>query len=267
MRIYLILFFFVLTTLIFAQGLEVQGEIKIGSSSIENPTPGTIRWTGSDFEGWNGVIWISLTGNAEVGNVQDADGHVYRTIRIGSQEWMTDNLRTTKYNDSTDIDFVEDGINWSNLTTGAWCIYDTIGSGFTTFEVEKFGRLYNWFAVDSQKLCQVNWRVATDAEWTTLTDYLGGALLAGGKMKEPGTMHWMSPNNKATNESGFTGLPGGYRNTNGDYLNISKQGFWWSSTLISSSSAFYRFLIHNDGLAYNGSFDKRLGYSIRCLKN
>ncbi|MBK8503768.1 MAG: fibrobacter succinogenes major paralogous domain-containing protein [Saprospiraceae bacterium] len=206
MRILLTIIGLMLTTLVFSQKLEVDGDIKISSSGETSPAPGTIRWTGTDILGWNGSKWISLTsGVAFEGDVTDIDGNLYRTIKIGTQEWMAENLRTTRYTNGEMISKVNNSTTWPNANYGAWCWYDTS----STYELP-YGKLYNWYAVnDGRGLCPTGWHEPTDAEWTTLTDFLGGLSLAGGPMKAAGTAHWKTPNTGATNASGFSGLPGG----------------------------------------------------------
>jgi len=137
--------------------------------------------------------------------VTDIDGNEYATIQIGTQVWMAENLRTTKYCNGDPIPNVTDSLQWVNLATGAWAH----NNNYSQYE-NLYGKLYNWYAVDdSRNICPCNWHVPTDAEWTTLIDYLGGEGVAGGKMKSTGTQYWLSPNTDATNESGFSGLPGG----------------------------------------------------------
>ncbi|MBK8505294.1 MAG: fibrobacter succinogenes major paralogous domain-containing protein [Saprospiraceae bacterium] len=175
-------------TLLGQEQLEVEGAIIIMSSEASSPAPGTMRWTGSDFEGWNGQRWVSLTGYAIAGTVTDIDGNTYQTSRIGDQEWMVENLRVTKYNDNTAIDQITNNATWSGLSTAAWCWYDNDNS----YEVP-YGKLYNWYAVNSTKLCPTGWHVPSDAEWTTMTDHLGGSSTAGGKMKRAGPLVYPIP--------------------------------------------------------------------------
>lgn len=148
----------------------------------------------------------------ELTGVVDAGGNVYTTVIIGNQEWFTENLRTTKYNNGTPIPNITSNSEWGNLTTGAYAWYD---NDEATYKYAQ-GALYNWYAVETGNLCAAGWHVPTDAEWTTLTDYLGGASVAGGKLKATGTIEaetglWHDPNTGATNETGFTALPGGGR--------------------------------------------------------
>jgi uncharacterized protein (TIGR02145 family) len=200
-------------------------------------------------------------------DITDLDGNSYKTVYIGNQQWMGENLKVTKYNDGTEIPNVTDGTQWVNLTTGAWSYYDNDAANN-----DKYGKLYNWYAVSpitngSKNVCPTGWHVPTDAEWTVLTDYLGGESEAGGKMKEVGTVNWIT-NIDASNTSLFTGLPGGYRASNGHFNLIGANGNWWSSSEFNTSNAWYRNLngYYEDAFRSFGS-DKKDGYSVRCLRD
>jgi uncharacterized protein (TIGR02145 family) len=145
----------------------------------------------------------NMLGIGEV--VTDIDGNVYNTVTIGDQVWMAENLKTTKLNDGTSISNAIDNIAWASLSTPGYCWFI---NNRATYEI--YGALYNWYAVYTDKLCPTGWHVPSNSEWTTLTDHLGGAEVAGGKLKESGSSHWASPNTGATNVTGFTALPGGY---------------------------------------------------------
>jgi uncharacterized protein (TIGR02145 family) len=193
----------------------------------------------------------------------DIEGNTYKTVTIGTQTWMAENLRTTKYNDGTSIPNVTDGTAWFELFTGAYCNYDNDPS-----KAAIYGRLYNWYAVNTGKLSPTGWHVATDAEWTELIEYLGGEEVAGGKLKETGTTHWNSPNYGATNETGFTALPGGYRMFDGGaFDDVGAYGSWWSATGGNPDGAWNRYVYY-----YGNNVDKILdfeisGYSVRCVKD
>jgi len=199
----------------------------------------------------------------EKGTVTDIDGNVYKTVKIGDQWWMAENLRTTKYNDGISIPNVTNVTSWAALTTGAYCWYDNDIS-----YKNPYGALYNWYAVNTRKLAPIGWHVASDAEWTTLTDYLGGESVAGGKLKESGYIHWLSPNIGATNESGFSALPAGRRSNQGSFVDIGSSGKWWSSTESSTSSAVTRNMYNNYGdvLRSDYLYFKGSGFSVRCIK-
>jgi len=193
--------------------------------------------------------------------VTDADGNSYPTVKIGTQVWMQTNLKTTKYNDGTTIQNVTN-TNWDTLTTAAVCTYNNTTNADT---INTYGRLYNWYAVNTAKLCPTGWHVPSDAEWTILSNYLGGQ--AGGRMKEKGTQHWRLPNTNATNDSKFTALPGGYRYFDGTFYDIGYNGYWWSSTESNTSYAFTRTLYYDGSYLYGYSSGKVSGFSVRCLRN
>ena len=196
-----------------------------------------------------------------VGTVTDYDGNVYYTVTIGIQTWMAENLKTTHYANGDPITLVTDDAIWGNLSTGAYCFYDNDAAT----HADTYGALYNWYAVvDNRNVCPTGWHVPTNVEWTTLTDYLGGVYVAGGKMKETGTLHWKSPNIGATNESGFTGLPGGFRFLSSGY--ILRNGYFWS-TDTSLPDALFRYLYHNDTNFRVNSLAKHSGFSVRCVKD
>jgi len=197
--------------------------------------------------------------------VADADGNLYQTVTIGTQTWMSENLKTTKYKDGTSIQFVNDSAAWSHLSTPGYCWYNNEESGYGN----TYGGLYNWYVVETGNLCPTGWHVPTDAEWSTLTDHIGGESVAGGKLKESGTTHWISPNTGATNETGFTALPGGHRSRNGIFDGIGNYGGWWSSAKDGPDKAFGRVMgydyIHIIGGSYDLGFQG--GFSIRCLQD
>jgi uncharacterized protein (TIGR02145 family) len=195
------------------------------------------------------------------------------SVVIGAQTWTSKNLDITTYRDGTPIPQVTDPTQWQNLTTGAWCYYNNDPANGTTY-----GKLYNWYAVagihdnddntPNKILAPTGWHVPTDAEWSTLTTYLGE--VAGGKMKATGTSQWLTPNTGATNSSGFSGLPGGYRHYGQGFLEIKSGGYWWCSSEINTSInyAWSRSLFNNTDSAYSlDSGYEAHGYSVRCLKD
>jgi uncharacterized protein (TIGR02145 family) len=182
-------------------------------------------------------------------------------VQIGTQVWMTKNLNVSRYRNGDPIPQVTNQAQWANLTTGAWCYYQNNTSNGIIY-----GKLYNWYAVnDSRDLAPVGWHVPSDAEWTTLTTFLGGESMAGGKMKA--TTLWLTPNTAANNSSGFTGLPGGFRNELGSFLNIGNFGFWWSNIDGGTTTAWNRCLIFNNSAVCGGYNYKLDGFSVRCLKD
>jgi uncharacterized protein (TIGR02145 family) len=200
-------------------------------------------------------------------NITDAENNTYKTVTIGTQTWMAENLKVTKYNDGTAIPNITGNTQWSQLSTGAWSYYNN-----DVTNNAKYGKLYNWYAVSktsngNKNVCPTGWHVPTDAEWTVLTHYLGGVSVAGGKMKEAGTTSWNSPNTGATNTSLFSALPGGYRGYNGYYDFIGLSGYWWSSSEASTYDAWVRGLDGNDGNAGRSDSYKGDGFSVRCLRD
>jgi len=198
------------------------------------------------------------------GTVYDVDGNAYQTVQIGEQIWMAENLKNTHYNNGDIIQTGYDNTAWSNLTTGAYAVYDDDET-----YAANYGYLYNWYAAyDSLDICPEGWHVPTDAEFTILTDYLGGFSVAGGKMKETGLDHWDSPNTGATNESGFTGLPAGYRNgIDGSYSSMGNYGYFWSSSESSSNYAWSRTLNYYSSNVYQSNYYRHYGFSIRCMSD
>jgi len=194
----------------------------------------------------------------------DIDGNEYKTMVIGEQCWGKENLKATHYRNGDPVPNVTDGEEWAGLFTGAYCDYINDPANVATY-----GRLYNWFAViDSRNIAPNGWHVPTDAEWQTLVDYLGGDAVAGGKLKEAGTMHWNSPNTGATNESGFTAFPGGYRGFDGDYGNMGNFGYFWSSTESYDGYVWYRYLYYLHSRAgHTSNASERDGLSIRCVRD
>jgi uncharacterized protein (TIGR02145 family) len=211
----------------------------------------------------------------ETGSVTDIDGNVYRTVKIGDQWWMAENLKVIHYRNGDPIPNVTDNSEWTNLSIGAYSNYDNDINHVTTY-----GRLYNWYAVnDSRNIAPEGWHVAKDGEWKQLEMYLGMSQSEadvegdrgtdeGGKLKEAGTAHWDSPNTGATNESGFSALPGGCRYTFEGYCHDLRQyASFWSSTQYGPNSAFSRYLGYRNSDIERAHVHMRCGYSIRCVQD
>jgi len=199
--------------------------------------------------------------------VEDTDGNCYETIQIGDQLWMAENLKVTHYNNGDEIAHPSNE-DFGSFDEGQYSVYDNDPSN-----ADIYGNLYNFAAVDDDRgVCPDGFHVPSDGEWTILTDFIApegieswGNSIAGGKMKESGTEHWYSPNTGATNESGFTCLPAGYRNdSNGGYGALGSYGYFWSSSESNSSSAWARELSYNYSDVIRGSTSKQSGFSIRC---
>jgi uncharacterized protein (TIGR02145 family) len=212
---------------------------------------------------WVLLLVVCSSAFAQKDTIKDIDGNVYKTVKIGSQVWMSENLKTTHYSDGSPITELELKAPWGNTgegKTGAWCYYQNLEWNNPTY-----GKLYNWYAVtDRYHLCPTGWHVPSDSEWTVLADYLGGDTVAGGKMKA--TTLWDKPNTGADNSSGFTALPAGYRSLGGAFSGLGVGGYFWSSTEDGSDSAWYRDVGYDYsevGRGYGG--DKGSGLSVRCV--
>ncbi len=210
-----------------------------------------------------GLAFLTFENQAQT--VIDYDGNVYDTVAIGAQTWLKQNLKVTHYNNGIPIPNVTDSITWANLTTGARCYFNNDSSAYDSV----YGALYNWYVINNTNpICPAGWHVSTNDEWQATEAYLGGWDIAGGKMKEAGTLHWKSPNTGATNSSGFTGLPGGIRDPiNMDFRYISENGMWWTASAYNASMVWTTYMWYlNAGVDHNPA-PKKYGLSIRCVKD
>ena len=213
---------------------------------------------------------VYLSGSTKSFLVSEIDSIIFKenvddteTVTIGNQVWTKKNLDVSHYRNGDTIPEVRDAATWANLKTGAWCYYNNDPANGAIY-----GKLYNWYAVnDSRGLAPGGYHVPSDAEWTVLSTYLGGESVAGGKMKETGTTHWYIPNTGATNSSGFSGLPGGYRLNNGGYYYIRSFGIWWSSTEYGGTLAWYRYLYFDYINIVRSYVAKGYGISVRCVRD
>ena len=206
-----------------------------------------------NFEDWN------------TATVTDIDGNVYKTVTIGSQTWMAENLKTTRYNDGTPIPLVTVQTTWANLSTPAYCWYNNDSIKYKT---TAYGVFYNWYAVNTGKLAPKGWHIPTDDEWTTLTSFLGGSDIAGGKLKETGLSNWISPNAGATNETYFNALPCGNRaNNDGTFQLIGTGAFWWTSTDINGYASYFRSVGYSSTSIGRSGTPRINGLSVRCIKD
>ena len=232
--------------------------------AIASPATGLVIFntTTNSLEIRNSSAWSSLSTAADP----------LPTIQIGSQKWMSKNLDVAFYRNGDPIPQVTDATAWAALTTGAWCYYNNDPT-----QGNKYGKLYNWYAVnDPRGLAPQGWHVPSDAEWTTLETTLGGSSVAGGKMKEAGTVNWTTPNTAADNSSSFAGLPGGSRyvtmvsppTMTSMFVSIGDAGGWWSSTLDGATNfAYLRAVNHNVASVTRGPDSKAIGWSVRCIKD
>jgi len=230
------------------------------------------------------VQFVTLTNyTGQTGTINDNDGNSYQTIGIGSQVWMAENLKTTKFNDGVAIQNVTGDGAWAVLTTPAYCIYNNDALNLKP----TYGVLYNWHTLDAaangnRNVCPTAWHVPSDEEWTTLKNYLGesvsgswsfetlstGANIAGKMLKETGTLHWLAPNT-ATNETGFKALPGGFRNSTGFFNYIGRMGYWWSSTKQNwgNMDAYFNSIYYDNSVMSVDPGNRSYGLSVRCVKD
>jgi len=211
--------------------------------------------------GWSEISTFTIR-FLETSTLMDIDGNTYITVKIGSQWWMMENLKVTHYRNGDPIPNVTPDTEWAWVTSGAYCAWDNDES-----HVGTFGLLYNWYAVeDSRGLSPEGWHVPTEEEWQTLVNYLDAG--AGGKLKEVGTNHWSAPNIGATNESGFTALPGGYRHSNsGAFGELYDSAYFWSTKEVTSLASWSLSLLASGSWVRSDSNDKQSGFSVRCIKD
>jgi uncharacterized protein (TIGR02145 family) len=212
------------------------------------------------------VIYITAgcrKDTADGNTIRDIEGNVYHVVKIGTQVWMSENLKTTRYNDGTAIPLITDNSDWASSNSGGYCWYDNDSISYK----DAYGAMYSWNAVNTGKLAPSGWHVASDEDWTKLVSFLGGDSVAGGKLKEKGTGHWAVPNTGATNVSGFTAIPGGYRFTDGQYYDIGQSSNLWSSTRATADYIYFRGIGYNYKYISRGTYNKRFGFSVRCVRD
>ena len=242
-----------------AEKLEVKGNIDIHNSILKNVADPSdtldIATKGYADSVKNRIL-------AEFG-VFDIERNHYKAVVIGTQIWMAENLKTTKLSDGTDIPKESDITDWDKSISPYYCWYDNdkITYGDT------YGALYNWYSINTGKLCPAGWHVPTDSEWNSLITFLGGDDVAGGKLKETGTIHWTNPNYGANNETGFTALPGGEYKGHGEYSFQGGYGFWWTATETSLSNAQFKMMNNDSKYIIESYTEKNWGLSVRCIKD
>jgi uncharacterized protein (TIGR02145 family) len=267
--------------------IQVFGEIQL-SVNLINSSDGDSDWLNfqlnndltidysleSDEEGYENLdekededevaelVSIAEISTGKDTTVTDIDGNSYNLVEIDTQLWTTKNLNVSKYRNGDEIPQVQDEAEWEALTTGAWCYYENNEENGTTY-----GKLYNWYAVnDPRGLAPESFHIPSDEEWNDLIESLGGENVAGGKLKEKGKVHWDEPNKKASNTSGFTALPGGYRSYSGAFNSIGGLGYLWSSSDDDMESMSIS-LDSDKGNVQPYYYDKTYGFSVRCLKD
>jgi len=199
------------------------------------------------------------------GTVKDIDGNVYKTVKIGNQRWMAENLRVTKFSNGDPIETTED--KNQDISEIFEPKLQWFAGGNENYP-ESYGRLYTWYVVtDSRNICPKGWRVITDKEWSKLSNYFGGPATAGGALKEAGAENWQSPNTSATNGSGFTALAAGGRSSKGAFGGVGYYGAWWSPTNISDEAAPYWHLYYNTAAVKKTDYHKNSAFSVRCVRD
>lgn len=207
------------------------------------------------------LVFVAFISKAQT--VTDIDGNEYNVITIGNQIWIEENLKVTHYQNGDPIANVTDAAQWSMISTGAYCWYNNYISSKTTY-----GGLYNWYAVvDARKIAPAGWHIPNESEWQALIDNLGGQAASGGKLKEMGTTHWGSPNVEATNESGYTALPGGMRIRSGLFSNLGSTCHLWSNSPGNTGGGMNLVLESNTGSSFILENEKHCGFSVRCIKD
>lgn len=215
-------------------------------------------------KGTNGKSTAQFNPSVTYGTMTDQEGNIYKTITVEGIIFMAENLRTTVYRDGTPIQNISDRSGWATTSEGAYCNYN---NNNYTDSIATFGRLYNWYAISTGKLAPEGWHVATNSEWVSMVEFNSGELLAGGRLKESGTAHWVSPNQGADNVSGFTALPGGTRQDDGLFGGIGYSGMWWTSTAYNNFECM-GWVMRNDEASTNAFYaSKESGFSVRCVKN
>ena len=227
--------------------------------SIVNPVAGLMIWCSScgiagEMQVYNGSVWTNMVGG----------GTSKPEVTICGQRWMVQNLDVTTYRNGDPIPKVTDNTAWFSLTTGAYCYYNNDSATYASI----YGKLYNWYAVnDPRGLAPAGWHIPNDAEWTTIVNCLGGLSNAGGPMKQTGTVYWLSPNQGATNSSGFTGLPEGLRDFDGTSSFVTIYSHWWSASAANSADGNVIKLSYATTLIFNTNLNKRMGLSVRCVRD
>jgi uncharacterized protein (TIGR02145 family) len=250
---------------------------KTFTGTITVPTP--VNANDAATKAYVDAILSQLSARGAI--VADVDANIYSTVRIGSQVWMGENLKTTKYKNGTDIPLITDNTAWSNLITPGYCWYSNDAATYKA----TFGALYNWYTVNTGNLCPAGWHVPTDAEWTTLENYLIAngfnydGTTTGNKYAKAlaSTTLWSSSTNAGAvgntdypvkrNSTGFTGLPGGTRDITGIFGLCGYYGYWWSATESNATNAWSRYLSFIYDYVYRYSFDKKFAFSVRCVKD
>lgn len=258
--------------------LSVNKEMDLNNQKVVNladPVNNQDAATKAYVDGLKNIIYEEMLDAGLNGIVNDIDGNLYKTIKIGDQVWMAENLKTTHYADGTPLVDGTDSVDLTGDYVTKYYFY--YGDDSATY-AHTYGALYTWAgamngasssdAIPSgmQGVCPTGWHMPSDGEWQQMVDYLGGLTVAGGKLKETGIIHWKDPNN-ATNESGYTALPGGYRGYTGNYFYITEQGDFWSATESVETKAWHRYMYYSTVPIGRIDYGKNVGISVRCVRD
>lgn len=245
-------------------------DFKRNASEITKSLPGLTSSSILEvkLEGSKGrFIIVTIESNSKISTVEDIEGNSYTTVKIGDQWWMAENLKTTKLSDGASIPLISSSSEWLSMAADRKPAMSWYGND--TGNKSVYGALYNWTAAGNDKLCPAGWHLPTEDEYFRLCLFIDPeaaigyySAIAGGALKEEGTSHWESPNTGATDEYGFTALPGGIRNVEGEFLNIGKAGSWWSDNGLSSIN-----ISNVDASAIFSEGGNEYGRSVRCIKN
>jgi uncharacterized protein (TIGR02145 family) len=237
------------------------------TSEITQLTPNTLYYLRAYATNIAGTAYGNQLTFITSGTTEDADGNIYNSVIIGKQTWMKENLRTTRYSNGDAIPLFTGRLDWYYLVSPGYCYYDNTLNNLNTY-----GAFYNWYTLDAssnghRNICPTGWHVPTYSDWSVLISYLGGDSVAADKLKETGEIHWLNPNNGATNESDFSALPGGGRDYNGAYYDIGSYGHWWSSTEFVDGGAWSLYLGNDTSRVYRQRRFEQDGFSVRCIKD
>ncbi len=238
-----------------------QNQIPYGDTEMENWWQFTADWD-SCIANDVGLYNYKYTYDFDYSQIEDVEGNVYKTIRIGNQDWMAENLKTTTYIDGSSISYTADSEEWKLAQEGLYTYYNLDESN-----IEEYGLLYNWYSVETDKLCPSGWHVPLMEDWDELVEYLGGEDFAGGKLKTTGFTYWESPNECAVNSTGFSALPGGYCNENMYFLSMGGDADWWTRTEEDNETAYRKGAHACCCEVTTVQNTKSHGFSIRCVKN
>jgi uncharacterized protein (TIGR02145 family) len=209
------------------------------------------------------IISFSCIKEESTAIVKDIDGNTYKTVKIGTQLWMAENLKTTRFNNGTEIPLITDTTSWGSLKTPGFCWYDNNPATYKDI----YGALYNGFTAADTSLCPDGWHIPSKEELKQLSIFLGDSASAGGKLKEEGTVHWLTPNKGADNSTGFAALASGIRYFEGSYSSVLNYTGFWSATKAGTTDQWFMGLYYGEAFMVIDHRTSSIGLSIRCVKD